>query len=49
MAATIVSQTDNTLTLQIQISLDGSMMQMEEHIQDALNEAGILATGKVDW
>jgi hypothetical protein len=46
MSATIVSQTDNQLTLQIEITLDGSMMQMEEHIQDALNEAGILATCK---
>jgi len=46
MFASIVSQINNTLTLQIQITLDGNMMQMEEHIQDALNEAGILATGK---
>jgi len=46
MSATIVSQTDNKLTLQIEITLDGSMMQMEEHIQDSLNEAGVLATGK---
>ena len=46
MSATIVSQTGTQLTLQITLSLDGSMMQMEEHIQDALNEAGQLATGK---
>src|SRR5215469_12168901 len=46
MSATLVSQTDNKLTLQIEITLDGSMMQMEEHIQDSLNEAGVLATGK---
>ena len=46
MSASIVSQTDNQLTLTIEITLDGSMMQMEETIQDALNEAGILATGK---
>ena len=46
MSATIVSQTGTQLTLQITLSLDGSMMQMEETIQDALNEAGILATGK---
>jgi len=46
MLATIVSQTGNTLTLQIEIGLDGNMMQMEEHIQDALNEAGKLATWK---
>lgn len=46
MLATIVSHTGNTLTLQIEIALDGNMMQMEEHIQDALNEAGQLATGK---
>ena len=46
MLASIISQTDNTVTLQIKITLAGNMMQMEENIQDALNEAGILATGK---
>ena len=46
MLASIVSQTDNTVTLQIKITLAGNMMQMEENIQDALNAAGILATGK---
>src|SRR5215469_5913423 len=46
MSASIVFHSDNTLTVQIEITLDGSLMQMEEHIQDALNEAGILATEK---
>jgi hypothetical protein len=46
MSATIVSQTDNKLTLTLEITLAGSMMHMEETIQDALNEAGQLATGK---
>lgn len=46
MFASIVSHTGNTLPLQIEISLDGNLMQMEEHIQDALNAAGQLATGK---
>ena len=46
MSATIVSQTTQKLVLQVEIALEGSMMQMEENIQDALNDAGRLATGK---
>jgi hypothetical protein len=46
MSTTIVSHTENTLVLNIEIRLDGNMMQMEENIQDALNNAGALATGK---
>ena len=46
MSASIFSQTDKKLTLQIEITLEGSMMEMEEKIQDALNEAGYLATEK---
>jgi len=46
MTARIVSHTDKKLVLQIEVVLEGSMMSMEENIQDALNEAGCLATGK---
>ena len=46
MATSIVSHTDKKLVLQIEIVLEGSMMALEENIQDALNEAGCLATGK---
>ena len=46
MSTTIISQTGGKLVLQIEISLEGSMMRMEENIQDALNDAGRIATGK---
>jgi len=46
MCVVLVSQTQRSVVIQIEISLEGSMMQMEENIQDALNEAGCLATGK---
>jgi hypothetical protein len=46
MTARIVSQTGKKLVLQIEVVLQGSMMQMEDAIQDALNEAGCLATGQ---
>jgi len=46
MSTTIISQNSAKLILQIEIPLEGSMMQMEENIQDALNDAGRLATGK---
>jgi len=46
MSTQIVSHTAHQLVLSITIALDGSMMQMEEKIQDALNDAGRLATGK---
>jgi hypothetical protein len=46
MSTTIVSLNSSKLILQIEIPLEGSMMQMEENIQDALNDAGCIATGK---
>lgn len=46
MTAKIVAQTDRKLTIQIDIDLEGSMMHMEETIQDELNHAGRLATAK---
>jgi len=46
MSTTIVSPHSATLILQIEIPLEGSMMQREENIQDALHDAGRMATGK---
>jgi hypothetical protein len=46
MSRTVISESSQKLVLQIEIALEGTMMQMEENIQDALNEAGCLATGK---
>ncbi len=42
--ATIISQSEKELTVQVTIKLEGSMMSMEESIMDACNEIGNLAT-----
>jgi hypothetical protein len=44
MTATIVSETADSLTLQVVIPFNRSMLEAENVIQDALNEAGTLAT-----
>lgn len=44
MSAKISSNCDNMLTLELQIPLQGSMLEMENVIQDELNKAGCLAT-----
>lgn len=47
MSVEVVKQTSNTLTLQITFQFSHSMFEAEEQIQDKLNEAGTLATGKL--
>ena len=46
MSAHIVSSDANSVTLQITIEYEGSMLSSEESIQTALNAAGVLASGK---
>ena len=46
MAATIVDRTDRGVTIQVSIEFSDSMLDSEENIQHALNEAGVLATGE---
>jgi hypothetical protein len=47
MSASIVERTANSITVQIQIPLSpSSLLDSEEWIQSALNEAGSLATGE---
>ena len=46
MPATIIDRQDNSLTIQVRISLTRSMLDTEEAIQQALNEAGVLASGE---
>ena len=46
MSASIVSRTPNSITVQIQISLQGPMLSVEEGILDATNQVGNLATGE---
>ena len=47
MAAEIKSQTDDTLVIEITLPLDRSMLEGEGCIEQALNEAGTLATGEL--
>jgi len=44
MKASIIEQKGNTVTLQLQVQLSKSMLESEENIQEALNEAGCLAS-----
>jgi hypothetical protein len=44
MSVKVVSQSDQSLTIQITFRLGGTMLQVEEGIQEALNEAGLVAT-----
>jgi len=46
MSATIVKNTEDSVTIEVTIPLEGSMLESEEVIQRELNEAGRLATGK---
>jgi hypothetical protein len=47
MPATIVSKTEEKLVVQFEIPLSNTMLEGESWIQDALNEAGTLATGEL--
>lgn len=44
MTATIINETTDSLTLQVVIKFNRSMLEAEKAICDALNEAGTLAT-----
>lgn len=46
MPVEIISSKENKLTLQVQIDLSGSMLEMEERILAACNEIGALSTEK---
>ena len=46
MAASLIHQGDQVVTIQIEVQLTDSMLESEERIQDALNEGGNLATQK---
>jgi len=46
MSATLIERQENTVTIQVQIRLTRSMLDTEEAIQQALNEAGTLASGE---
>lgn len=44
MEAKIIKKERDSVTIQINVSLKGSMLEAEDHIQSALNKAGVLAT-----
>ncbi len=46
MSAAIVESDANSVTIQITIPFEGSMLASEESIQTHLNLAGVLASGK---
>jgi hypothetical protein len=46
MPSKIVSSTRDHVTLQIEVPLKGTMLEMEEQIQHELNQAGVLVTGE---
>src|SRR3954468_19385686 len=46
MSATIVERQETSVTIQIAVPLSRSMLDTEEAIQKALNEAGVMATGE---
>ena len=46
MPATVTKRHGNLLTIELDIELGGSMLDMENQIQDDLNHAGRLATAE---
>jgi hypothetical protein len=48
MTASVVSVDGDVVTLEVKVKLSGSMLEAEESILAALNEAGCLATGKAE-
>ncbi len=46
MSARLISVNKDTVTMEVEVKLGGSMLEMEAGIQDAINEVGVLATGE---
>lgn len=46
MSAKILKMENGRITIEIEINLDGNMLEMEEKIQKELNEVGKIATQK---
>jgi hypothetical protein len=44
MSSRIVNTTGSKILIELEIDLTGSMLEMEEHIQAVLNEAGRIST-----
>ncbi len=46
MTAQIISQANGELTIQVKVSLKGSMLESEQSIVESVNQVGMLATGE---
>ncbi len=44
--AQLIARTGNELTIEVKVTIDGSLLEAEDAIQNACNEVGLLATGK---
>lgn len=44
MKSEIKQEEDGSYTVSVNLKLEGSMLEMEEHIQDMVNELGLKAT-----
>ena len=47
MSVSIVTQSDESITLQVTVNFSRSMLDSENKIQDALNDVGNIATGEL--
>lgn len=47
MSASVISKTPTSVIIQVEVPLSKSMLEGESWIQDALNQAGTLATGEL--
>ena len=44
--ARLTARTENELTIEVKVTIDGSLLEAEDAIQNACNEVGLLATEK---
>ena len=42
--AQVISRSDNEITIEVKVQLSGSMLDMEQAIQDGVNDVGCIAT-----
>jgi len=47
MDAEIISKDDNTIEIKLKVQFTGSMLDSEENIQEALNEAGVVLSANL--
>lgn len=47
MVARVIAQTSSKVVIEIEVNFSSSMLESERKLQSALNEAGVIATGKL--